>query len=387
MTAADRRRIAWWIVAALAVCAALSLSDVAATVVSWRMDRDVYVHAIGEGGEIAYWLGWLPLAPLVFFLARRVPFRRDRWAVPLAFHLVTSVIITTAARVALTNLGAVYLGGARWADMPGLLTPFWAQYALYCAVSDTVIYWLILAAGIALVAWDEGQARRRHAADLQRALVAAQVDALKMKLQPHFLFNTLNSIAFLAVEKDAAAVVMFVERLGNLLRSSMQSGASQLVTVGEELALLDEYLSIEEVRFADRLRVVRHIAPAALHALIPSLVLQPVIENSIKHGFSRRIDASRLEIAIRREGRDLVVTVEDDGPGVPPEWDLATRCGRGLKNVIERLDKLYPGAWAFTLKNRPGGGAVARLRMPWQTKTAPEARPLPALGLFAASGR
>ncbi len=271
--------------------------------------------------------------------------------------------------------------------MPGLLTPFWAQYALYCAVSDTVIYWLILAAGFALAAWDEERARERHAADLQRALVAAEVDALKMKLQPHFLFNTLNSISFLAVEKDAAAVVTFVERLGNLLRSSMRSGASQLVTVAEELALLDQYLSIEEIRFADRLHVVRHITPAASGALIPSLVLQPVIENSIKHGFSRRIDASRLEIAIRREGRDLVVTVEDDGPGVPSGWDLATRCGRGLKNVVERLDKLYPGAWAFTLKNRAGGGAVARLRIPWQTATAREARPLPAIGLFAESGR
>ena len=100
--------------------------------------------------------------------------------------------------------------------------------------------------------------------------------------------------------------------------------------------------------------------------MIPSLMLQPMIENSIKHGFSKRIDAGHLEIAIVREYDSLVVSVEDDGPGVPAGWDLATHCGRGLKNVIERLEKLFPGAWSFTLKNRPRGGAVSRLRVPWQ---------------------
>jgi LytS/YehU family sensor histidine kinase len=144
-----------------------------------------------------------------------------------------------------------------------------------------------------------------------------------------------------------------VERLGALLHSSAQSSGRQLVTVGEELSLLDQYLAIEEVRFTDRLRVVRRIPPAVVDALIPSLVLQPMIENSIKHGFSRRIDAGRLELAILRDGDSLLVTVEDDGPGVPSGWDLATHCGRGLKNVIERLEKLYPGAWTFTLRNLP----------------------------------
>jgi LytS/YehU family sensor histidine kinase len=255
------------------------------------------------------------------------------------------------------------------------------------AVSDTLIYWLILAAGFGVAAWDEGRARHRSAADLQRALVAAQVDALKMKLQPHFLFNTLNSISFLAVEKDADGVVRIVERLGSLLRASMQAGGSHLVTVRDELALLDQYLSIEEVRFADRLHVVRRIAPAAMDTFIPSLVLQPMIENSIKHGFSRRIDASRLELAIHRDGDALVVTVEDDGPGVPAGWDLATHCGRGLKNVIERLEKIYPGAWAFTLKNHPRGGAIARLKIPWQATPTLADHRASNVGYLAPAGR
>ena len=190
---------------------------------------------------------------------------------------------------------------------------------------------------------------------MRRALVAAQVEALKMKLQPHFLFNTLNSISFLAVEKDVDGVVTMVERLGGLLRSSMQVTGSQLVTVREELALADQYLAIEEIRFTDRLTVTRRIAPGVLDALIPSLVLQPMIENSIKHGFSRRIDASRLEIAIRRDGDALVVTVEDDGPGVPPGWDLATHCGRGPEERDRAAREALPGRLGLHAA-QPGAG-------------------------------
>ncbi len=361
-----RRRLAWAGVAS-AVCTVLALRDVGSRAVQDWMYWPHYVHTIGSEGPIWYYASWAVLTPLVFFLARRVPIRRKRWVQPLVFHLLTSVVITAVARVAFTNLGAVYGAGIPWAQLPNPLTPFWTRYAAWIVVEDTTMYWLILAAGFALHALDEDQARRRENIDLERSLVAAQVDALKMKLQPHFLFNTLNSISFLAVERDAEGVVTMVDRLGRLLRSSMQSNGSQLVTVSTELALLDEYLSIEEIRFADRLRVVRCIDPDALDALIPGLVLQPMIENSIKHAFSRRIDAGRLEIGVRRDGESLAVTVEDDGPGLPPGWDLATHCGRGLKNVIERLDKLYPGAWTFTLATRrAGAGAIARLRIPWQ---------------------
>jgi len=386
MTTADRRRIAWWATAGLAACVALALRDLAAVVVKTRVGP-LYEHTIGEETIAPYYLGWLLLTPLIFFLARRVPFRRDRWVRPLVFHLVTSVIITAVARVAWTNFGAVYFAGVSWAKLPNPLSLYWTQYAAWRAVTDTFVYWLILTAGFALHIYDKNRAREQHAAELQRALVTAQVEALKMKLQPHFLFNTLNSISFLAVERDTDGVVTMVERLGSLLRSSMQSSGSHLVTVGEELGLLDQYLSIEEIRFTDRLHVIRCIAPEAMNALIPSLVLQPIIENSIKHGFSRRIDAGRLEIGILRGGDELVVTVEDDGPGVPPGWALATHCGRGLKNVIERLDKLYPGAWDFTLENQARGGAIARLRIPWQVQPGTGAGPLPAVGYLAPAGR
>jgi len=326
---------------------------------------------------------WAALTPLIFASARRVPVTRRRWGRPVAFHVVTAVAVSAVAPTLACALFCLVWRGTTWAEVTGAMMPYWGATLAGRGVTDPLTYGMILAAGFALRAYDENRERERNAADMRRALVATQVEALKMKLQPHFLFNTLNSISFLAVEKDVNGVVSMVERLGGLLRSSMQGTGSQLVTVREEVALANQYLAIEEIRFTDRLTVTRRIAPGAMDAMIPSLVLQPIIENSIKHGFSRRIDASRIDIAIRRDGDALVVTVEDDGPGVPPGWDLATHCGRGLKNVIERLEKLYPGDWTFTIRNQAQGGAIARLRIPWQERSVATPAPLPFAGDLA----
>ncbi len=382
MKTADLRRIGWWVVAAVGVAVAVSLLSFAWTMLGGAFDPALAPRTRGQwmAWSFAYYLMWAALTPLVLALGRRVPFTREHWLGPLSFHLVAGVTISALAPVMLAYAFGAAVHGLDVSALPSLLAPYFGQLARFNAAASTPIYWLILAAGFAAAAYSEDQARQRQTVDLQQALVAAEVEALKMKLQPHFLFNALNSIGFLAVEKDAEGMVTIVERLGRLLWASMQSGGSQLITVREELALLDQYLSIEEVRFADRLHAVRCVAPSALDALIPSLVLQPMIENSIKHGFSRRIDASRLELSIAREHASLVVTVEDDGPGVPPGWDLTTHCGRGLKNVIERLEKIYPGAWSFTLRNGTRGGAVVRLEIPWQIASANEAPPAATTG-------
>jgi len=380
----DRRwRIAGWVAVSAVVCLAAALKDTAAASIEAGIERR-YLGATlteHEAWTVTFNLMWAALTPLIFASARRVPFTRHRWGPPLAFHAAAGIVVSAVVPAVLCFLVFDPLWRGIWWD-----TVPWLQIAGLGAVSYSMLYWMILAAGFALAAYDDNRERERNAAELQRALVGAQVEALKMKLQPHFLFNTLNSISFLAVEKDVAGVVSMVERLATLLRSSMQVSASHLVPVREELALADQYLAIEEIRFADRLRVARRVAPGALDALVPSLVLQPIIENSIKHGFSRRIDASRIEIAIRRDGDSLVVTVEDDGPGVPPGWTLSTNCGRGLKNVIERLEKLYPGEWAFSLRNLPRGGAVSRLRIPWQEHPVRAADWQPAPGIPAVSG-
>jgi two-component system, LytTR family, sensor kinase len=387
MSARPWRRGGLWAAAGLGGSLALALRFTAGTAIQWDADPRFGLRPSEAAPWFAwYYLMWAALTPLIFALVRRVPVNRLNWRLPVAFHVVSAVAVSAVAPTLACAIFCLFWRGTTWAELSGPMVPYWRATLAFRAVTDPLTYGMILAGGFALRVYDEHRERERGAAEMRRALVATQVEALKMKLQPHFLFNTLNSISFLAVEKDVEGVVSMVERLGALLRSSMQVTGRQLVTVREEVALANQYLEIEEIRFTDRLSVTRRIAPGVMDALIPSLVLQPMIENSIKHGFSRRIDASRLEIAIRRDGDALVVTVEDDGPGVPPGWDLATHCGRGLKNVIERLEKLYPGDWAFTLRNQAQGGAIARLRIPWQEQSVATPEALPAAGDLAPAG-
>ena len=353
---------------AVALCAVLAAREAAAAYFGWRVDPAFLLSRFDQtvAWYAVYWPMWAALTPVIFFLSRRVRFRRSAWLGPLVFHTAAAFIIAGIAPVLLgMSFGRFVLGYGWPSSVASLLRPFWLNLVGFRAMADAPIYWTILGAGVAVSVYDAYREKQLQTADLERSLTSAQLEALKMKLQPHFLFNTLNSIAFLAVEKDAGAIETMVERLGRLLRASMQTGGGQVVPLSEELSLLDQYLAIEEVRFKDRLRVVRRVERGAEDAMVPSLVLQPIVENSIKHGFSRRIDASRIDIDIARDCDDLVVTVRDDGPGLPPGWDLGTRCGRGLKSVIERLDALYRRRWSFSLQNGPDGGAIAELRIPW----------------------
>ena len=174
---------------ALAVCAALALRSAAVGVAarslhpSFRLtDPDLRIV-----WAVAWYAMWLVLTPLVFFLARRVRIRRERWGLPLAFHAVASVVVTVAGGLALDVLFGGLVLGLGWPDgLRDFLSPFWTQMALVYALGETSLYWILLACGTLFLAYDESQARRLQAADLQRSLAAAQADALKMKLQPHF---------------------------------------------------------------------------------------------------------------------------------------------------------------------------------------------------------
>ena len=199
--------------------------------------------------DALYYAMWLALTPLIFASARLYPVRRDRWAGPLIVHTTAALTVTGIGLALLSALFGGIVPGRGWASLPDMISPAWGYLAVVHAVADSMVYGVILAAGHALRLYDQYQDRLLQAAELERSLVVAQVDALRMKLQPHFLFNTLNSISFLAIERDHAAIQTMVERLGRLLRASMTTGGRQLVPISEELELLDEYLGIEELRF------------------------------------------------------------------------------------------------------------------------------------------
>jgi len=201
------------------------------------------------------------------------------------------------------------------------------------------------------------------AAQLETQLVQAQLQALQMQLQPHFLFNTLHAISTL-MHRDVDAAEKMLARLSDLLRLTLENGSTQTVMLKDELEFLKKYLEIEEIRFADRLTIRTAIAPDALDALVPNLILQPIVENAIRHGIAPRAQPGRVEITARRVDGKLRLEVQDDGPGLRPGNG---REGLGLKNTRERLARLYQGAHRLELESPPEGGVRVTLEIPFRS--------------------
>ncbi len=314
-------------------------------------------------GQFRLYLAWALVAPGIFYLVRRVPLLGPRRWRAVAFHVLVPLAFSLPFFYLRLVVNMAF--GLQLPPLEQLLQVPWGRVFVLQAVAGLPVYWTLVGLGTFLQFLREHAADELAAIELRRSLAVAQHDALKMKLQPHFLFNALNAIASFAREGDTDAVVRVVDHLGTLLRLSMETSAKQFVTLEEELALVDAYLAIEELRFGDRLRVVRRIAPDARRALVPNLILQPLVENALVHGLSRRLDASILELAARRDGRVLRVAVRDDGPGLPSGWSLAGNAGTGLRNVAERIEGLFPGAGGVQVENGATGGAVALLSIPF----------------------
>jgi two-component system LytT family sensor kinase len=240
--------------------------------------------------------------------------------------------------------------------------------------------WSALAT-VAAVRW-YGVARDREAAaaELRTRLARTQLQVLKGQIQPHFLFNILNTVAEL-VHTDPDVADRTLTRLGHLLRLSLDRHGRQLVSLAEEVELLRAYVEIEQVRFGDRLAVTWDVAPEALDAAVPTLLCQPVVENAIRHGLTPR-GGGRVTVRARREDEDLVVEVRDDGRGLPPGGvpvGPGVREGVGVRNVRARLAQLYGDRAAFSLHNAPEGGAAAVVRLPfsaWWAARTPAPIPL-----------
>jgi len=278
------------------------------------------------------WAIWIAVTPVVFARAARPDALRGR-------EIAAHVALALACAVGFGLLVGV---GYR------ITRP--ETYTLWAAVRMSVFDWLpfqpliyagVLAAGLAV---DAG--RRRRDAELARAqletqLAVAQLSALRAQLQPHFLFNTLNAAVALARAGDADGAARVLILLGELLRQLLRGDAPQEVPLREELSLLDTYLEIQRVRFGARLQVGWQVADDVREALVPQLVLQPLVENALQHGIAPRSRAGRLDITATRRGDRLRLSVCDDGPGVAPGFSLAEATGVGLRNTRERLRRLY----------------------------------------------
>jgi len=227
----------------------------------------------------------------------------------------------------------------------------------------------LFAVAIPLKIWNNTR-NEKKLEEQERLLVEARLAALTSQINPHFLFNTLNTIAVLVRDNERAGAVRIVEHLSELLRSTLNRQRTNEVTLGEELELVRQYVAIEQARFSDRLRPEFRIPDGLLSAAVPSFALQQLVENAIRHGIARRTDAGLLIIAAEREGDFLQLTVTDDGLGIDPQ--LTPPPGHGIENTRERLHALYGARASLEIMPRPEGGTIAILRVPYR-----ELRPEP----------
>jgi anti-sigma regulatory factor (Ser/Thr protein kinase) len=230
---------------------------------------------------------------------------------------------------------------------------------------DGLAYVALIGLAHAGVFYRRYREREQQAARLESRLNQAQLRALQTQLQPHFLFNTLNGIATL-LRRDPAKAEEMLLSLSDLLRISLSSSRRHEIPLREEMDFLGRYLALQRMRFGDRLRVTEEIEPAAMDCLVPALLLQPLVENAIRHGLEPAGRPGELRLAAVRNGEWLRLTVADDGVGLPPGDQ--NRAGVGLANVRERLAALYGAAHEFSIAERPGGGVVASLKLPARTE-------------------
>ena len=308
------------------------------------------------------WAVWALLTPVVFAVGARFPLERGKLRRVLPVHLVAALAIVSAWALAVSaigmGLGWPAAGGHTWGTMVERYLPRRLHVNL-------LIYGALVGVYHALEYHRRLHEREAAAAELRTRLAQAQLQSLRTQLQPHFLFNTLNAVSVLALKGETQSVVRMLSRLSELLRLTLDGAPGQEVSLRRELAMLERYVDIERVRFPDRLEVRVDAAPDTHDALVPSLLLQPLVENAIRHGIAQTVGAGRVHVRAERRGGRLWMEVRDTGPGFPPAD--GRREGIGLANVRARLACLYGDEGRFTLENAPEGGAVVTVEVPFRS--------------------
>jgi two-component system LytT family sensor kinase len=306
------------------------------------------------------WLMYAALTPAVFFLARRFPLRRGSLAHRLPLHFAAA-LATCATWAAAGTL----LRGLLYPEDPGLLSAqsfvSWFFTSLPVGVA---VYFAVLGIEHAIHYFFEARERETTAARLLAQLSEARLGALRMQLNPHFLFNSLNATLVLVRDRETATATRMLEQLSDVLRHVLRTDRPQEVRLAEEIEFLQRYLAIEQVRFSDRLRTVFKLDPAVMDAAVPDFILQPLVENALRHGVTRRTEAGLVSIEARREGDELVISVSDDGAWVG-EPGPENHTGIGLANTRERLAVLYGNRGKLDIKTS-SEGTVATIRIPYR---------------------
>jgi two-component system, LytTR family, sensor kinase len=326
--------------------------------------------------SFAQWWSWGLIALLIVQFDRRLPFTDPQIGRRLLAHIPGSLVLTSLCLYVQAGLKALLgLGPIQAVVDPGVLLQS-VNSGMFLWV--WIIYWMILGAWLAKQYQERFRRSELQRERTERLSTQAQLRSLRLQIDPHFLFNALNAISS-EVEADPVSARNMIEHLGNLLRLTLDTNDRQLVPLFEELSFLDHYLAIQRIRFGDRLRFEQLIGEDVRHVLVPSMTIQPLVENSIRHGLSQRAKGGLVRVAAGRSGEQHIrITVEDDGVGLPADWSPGKSPGLGLSITAQRLAALYPRQDSvFDVRRRAGGGTEVELRLPIHPGEGASWRPEP----------
>ena len=342
-----------WVIAAAIAAGALVLTAVQATQSTLQGAIDGRSHSwiAAFASVLPQWIILAALAPAVDAMVRRFPIVAPNLVRNAAIHAMAALVVSLVMVVFVAAyISRIYHEPLRTAG----------NIAIYYLIWYAVVYGAIAGVSHALRWREEGEARRRSAEEMARLLTRTRLDALRARLNPHFLFNTLNAISTMALQNRGDDIVRALGLLGDLLRTTLDDALPQEVPLRQELEWTDRYLDIQRIRFGQRLSVRHEVDPSLLDTLVPSMILQPIVENAVIHGMAATADGMSVTLRAERSAGKLLLTVSDDGVGPAP----AASEGFGLGATRERLHALFGDSFRLILDASPRGGTRVSMELP-----------------------
>lgn len=314
-------------------------------------------------GSLAQWWTWGLITPLIIWMDGRLPFREKQLGKRIFAQLLPSLLLTSIYFYLFFAVRAL-LGVGSWAMLVDarLLGNTFKSGILW----SWLVYWLIFGARQTQRYYEHYLASELRLERMERSFSEARLNALRMQLDPHFLFNALNTVSS-QIERDPRLARSMIEHLGDLLRLSLEARDRQEVPLVEEMAFLEHYIAIQRIRFGSSLRLETDIASEVKYALVPCLIVQPLVENAIRHGLSRRASGGSVTVTAARVAELVEIRVTDDGVGLPSGWTLHNSAGLGLSVTGERIAGLHPnGSSRFAVRRRKEGGTEVEISLPFR---------------------
>ncbi|MEW6210130.1 MAG: histidine kinase [Acidobacteriota bacterium] len=313
--------------------------------------------------QLTIYYVWAALTPLILYLGRRFPVEQLNRLRNLAAHIFLGSVASLIHIASYTFIIRAFQIYPHW-SIAQSIDQFIHFIGMYFHL-DFLTYVLILGVGFAIDYYRKYRQRELQAAALKAQLARAQLETLRAQLHPHFLFNTLNSIVGLIRNNENQAAIRMTTELSELLRCALDSADRQEVSLSDEMEFIRRYLGIQQMRFSDRLRVEIDVADDTFEARVPSLILQPLVENAVRHGISARDQQGSLKLSARRNDGRLEINIYNDGPQLPADWRMEQHQGIGLSNTRARLDQLYGESGRLSLWNHDRG-VMANLAIPFR---------------------